>query len=482
MIFSNKLVSLLRSFSKYDLNRFRKMVRSPYYNEQEDLVRLFDYIHSILKKEPIRFERLDKLQVCKTVWPDIQPDEVQIRRTASELTHLAFQFLILKAREEHPIADLLDLQQQLHQLALKKHLDGVERQFENLMNTDSNRSADYYLSGFRMHHQQYGRSTQSGKKADISVHLEQSERHLDIFYVVQKLKFYVEWLTVRALRATDKGFSESEGFWVYAKRFEDVPLVALYLNVIQCLTNMEEVSYFEKLLKNLAEFAEKLAASDLRDGYHIAQNYCAFNINRGKPEYYLQTLNIYKKMLKNHILLENGVLAEGLYKNIITSGLRVGEFAWVEAFIHDYSGNLPAHLRENARTFNLANLYSHQKQHQKVIETLQNVEYSDVMYAMSSKVILVRTYYDLGELLSLDSLIDSFRTYIRRNKLISSNLKSEYTKFLNLVHQLISLEVYDSKALANLKQKVTATSSATPKKWLLEKIEELEEKRRRPKR
>lgn len=481
MVFSDKLISLLCSFSKYDLNRFRKMVHSPYFNEQEDLIQVFDYIHSILKKEPVAFRLLDKAHVGKMLWPKSAPDEAQMRRLASELTQLAFQFLALEAQNKNPVFNLLYLQQHLDQSALKKHLDGVDRQLESLLQVAENRTADFYLAGFRMHHHLYGRSTQAGKKTDVSIHLAQAERYLDTFYLIQKLKFYVEWLTIRALRATNKDFSEFEGFWNYAQNFQDVPLVALYLNMIECLTKMDEESYFEKLLQHLDEFAGVLSANDLRDGYHIAQNYCAFKINSGKPEYYQKTFSIYQKMLNNQILLENEVLAEGVYKNIITSGLRVGAFQWVEQFICDYSSYLPAHLRENARTFNLANLYSHQKQYEKVIETLQNVEYSDVMYALSSKVILIRTYYDLGESLSLDSLIDSFRIYIRRNQVLSSNLKNEYQNFLNLVRQLTAIDVHNPEALAKLKQKVTAASATTPKKWLLEKIGELEQKRVRPK-
>jgi hypothetical protein len=479
-VFSDKLLSLLSHFSKYELNRFRKMVRSPYFNEQEDLIRLFDIIHQVLKKDQPPLEQLDKKNVCAAMWPGQSADETRLRRLASELTQLTLQFIVLEQKEKNEIADLLSLQQYFRQTSLKKHLDGVERQLEDLLSVNANLSAENYLAGSKMQRQLYD-TILSAKKADVSIPLATSERYLDIFYVVQKLKFYVEWSTLRALRSTDKGFAEPPGFQNQVAQFQDVPLVVLYSSIIACLNDMDNDAHFHALMDHLATFASVLHAKDLREAYQIAQNYCAFKINRGKPEYYREVFNIYQKMLQLDILLENDVLSEGVYKNIITSGLRADEFEWVEKFIRDYSQYLPAHLRENALTFNLANLYSHQKKHLKVIETLQNVEYSDVMYALSSKVILLRTYYDLGEYLSLDSLIDSFRIYVQRNKLISTNLKTEYNRFLRLLRELSNLDVYDREKTNKLRQKISAATAATPKKWLLEKIEELEAGKRKRK-
>ncbi len=161
---------------------------------------------------------------------------------------------------------------------------------------------------------------------------------------------------------------------------------------------------------------------------------------------------------------------------MITISLRVGEFEWAENFIQEYSEYLSPGIRENARTFNLANLYSHQKRHDKVIELLRNVEYNDVVYSLGSKLILLRTYYELGEFLALDSLIDSFRIFLRRNKVISKSLKREYNSFLNFVKKLTTLDSSNPAAIAAFHQRVMSVSSTTPKKWLLEKIEELQKK------
>jgi hypothetical protein len=108
------------------------------------------------------------------------------------------------------------------------------------------------------------------------------------------------------------------------------------------------------------------------------------------------------------------------------------------------------------------------------MEVLRSVEYSDVTYALGAKTILLRIYYEQSEYMALDSLIDSFKIYLRRNKQISKNLQKEYNNFLNLVKKLTTIRPGDKKALAEFKERVLASSYNTPKKWLKDKIAELE--------
>ncbi|MFN4081945.1 MAG: hypothetical protein ACK4NS_13685, partial [Saprospiraceae bacterium] len=200
--------------------------------------------------------------------------------------------------------------------------------------------------------------------------------------------------------------------------------------------------------------------------------YCALKINQGKTEYYRTVFEIFRILIDRHILLEEGRLSEGMYKNIITSGLRVNEYAWVESFIVEYSEFLPDQIRENARLFNLANLYSHQKMHDKVIELLQNVAYSDLVYALGAKMILLRTYYESREYIALDSLLDSVRIYVNRNRQLSRQTKREYLGFLSFLKKISSLRRHDREAALRLRTRIAQSVAVASKKWLLEKVDE----------
>ncbi len=467
-MFSDKLISLLQTFSKVEMTRLYKFLQSPYFNDQEDVTRLFDVVNQALRKGEMATHQLKKEKVWAMLYPKRCLDDAHLRRLASDLTQLALQFIVQEARRQDPLGEALEMQKVLDKPELKKHLTSLEKRLEKLLNESPTSSTTTYLDQFRMHRNIFYRASKVDK-------LEPADFYLECFYLTQKLRFYVALLLYRGSRATEQEMKMVPGFWEYLadERFTKIPLIQIYLKVIACFNEPEQEQHFRDLMDNLDNFASELSKEDLRENYHIAQNYCALKINQGKKEYYRAVFNIFKKIIEQDILLEDGHLSEGVYKNIITSSLGVSEFAWAELFIQDYSAYLPTPIRENARSFNLAYLYFHLKQYEKVIDLLQNIEYSDVIYALGAKSMLVRTYYETDEVIALDSLIDSFRIFLRRNKIISKNQKREYNNFLHIVKKLTSLSPSDQAALAKLRQRVTETSSTMPKKWLLEKMDDL---------
>lgn len=477
-MFSEKLLVLLVTFSKYDLNRFRKFLLSPYFNEQEELVDLFDLCNTAIRKGSEELDALDKNTVWRNMFGGQPYDDARLRRLASDLTQMALEFKALEIRARQPVQEWLDLQKALDQPELSKHLGGVERQIKKLMEEDSLPAANYYLTGFQFHWNIFNRASKVVSNTDFMQKLLPADEFLDCFYVVQKLKFYVSWLIYRGFRATQEDLRLPQGFWDYLneERFQAVPLIGIYKDAIMSLANPHEETHFTRLLGKLEQQAHAVTREDLRECYYIAQNYCAFKVNQGKTEYYQVFFGLFKNIIRLGILLENNQLSEGVFKNMITISLQVGEYAWAENFIQEYSSYLPSDVRDNARTFNLANLYWHQKDYNRVIELLRDVEYNDVVYSLGAKFILVRTFYELGEWLALDSLIDSFRIFLRRNKVISKNLKREYNNFLNFVKRLTTLDPRDEKAIAGFRRRVMAASANTPKKWLLEKIEAIEKR------
>jgi hypothetical protein len=474
-MFSDKLLTLLQSFSRYQLNRLRKLLLSPYFNEQEQVVQLFDICNLALREGKETVELLTKERVWRQLFPGRKLDEAQLRRLSSDLTQLSLEFLAQEYRQEHPAGDWLNLQRQLERPELGKHLATVERQLQRYFE-DMNPPADrLYLEKFQLNWNIFNRASKVVATTGYMDKLQPADYYLDCFYLIQKLKLYVAGLSYRNIRSTEQEVVLAPGFWDFLNdaRFSEAPLLQIYRRVIDCLTYRDQEEHYHALMTDLEQWGDRLSQEDLRECYHIAQNYCALKINEGKTAYYREAFLVFSKMMDRGVLLEDGQLAEGFFKNIITTGLRVGEFAWVERFIHEYADFLPASIRENARSYNLANVYSHQRQYGKVIELLASVEYSDVTYALGAKLILLRTYYEAGELLALDSLIESFRIYLRRNKLISKSVFREYGNFLNAVKKLTNLHGATQAEIDRYRQKVVENPAIVSKKWLLEKIDAL---------
>ncbi|TNE59779.1 MAG: hypothetical protein EP344_08305 [Bacteroidetes bacterium] len=475
-MFSHKLLSLLRTFSKYDLNRFRKFLLSPYFNDLEDVVRLFELINDALRQGDAEIEALDKPAVWNALYAGRRFDDAHLRRLASDLIRLAQRFLVEELRQEDTLRESLDLQKALENHDLEKHLASAERQLDKYLNQSEGKSTDYYYYRFRQHWNIFNRASKMVATAGYTEKLVDADYYLECFYLAQKLKLYIAWLLYRGFRVTEREVPVVPGFWEYLQdeRFDTVPLIRIYRRVIQSFTESDNETHFDDLLDDLDQSTGELTRADLRECFYMAQNYCALKINQGKTDYYYRYFGIIKKMVDLKLLIEDGQLPEAVFKNFITVSLGAGEYAWTETFIQTYADYLPARIRENARMFNLAYVYFYREDYEKVIEYLRDVEYSDVVYALGAKSILLRTYYELGEYLALESLMDSFRIFLRRNKVISKNLKREYKNFLILVKKLTTISPSDKKAIADLRQRISETSYSMPKNWLLKKIAEIE--------
>ena len=87
-----------------------------------------------------------------------------------------------------------------------------------------------------------------------------------------------------------------------------------------------------------------------------------------------------------------------------------------------------------------------------MIEQLREVEYKNLTYSLGGKLMLLKTYYELEELNPLSSLLDSYSIYLRRNKLISRELKQQYLNVLRFTRKLASIAPYDKKGIQRSNQ------------------------------
>ena len=179
-------------------------------------------------------------------------------------------------------------------------------------------------------------------------------------------------------------------------------------------------------------------------------------------------------MLKKEIIIANGEISPWYFRNIVVVALRLGEYAWTEDFIIKYQDFLEEDFRRNTVTYNLAQLYFYQKKYEKVIEQLQNVEYDDITYSLNSKTMLMATFYELDDIDPLFSLMESFRTYLNRQKSLPPSKARDYLNLIRFTKRLVRLIPKDHDAINKLKEDVLKEKGAVNANWLLEKIAELE--------
>jgi hypothetical protein len=202
-------------------------------------------------------------------------------------------------------------------------------------------------------------------------------------------------------------------------------------------------------------------------------NYSIKKSNLGIKKFEEETLILYKKALKNELIFLKGILEVSEYRNIVFFSLRMGDLKWVENFIYEYREYLEDKSKNNAFYFSLARLDTYKKNFNKVIEHLNKITYDDIWYNLNGRSLLIAAYYELNEFDPLESLLNSYKVFINREKLLQKSRKKIFLDFIKYTSKLMKLTKYDQDKLKKLKHELLDTPGVVNKPWLLEKIDAL---------
>ncbi len=477
---SKKLITLLRLFSRYELSRFEKYLQSSYFNETKELALIYNLLLDKLiplNKENSEDAILEKQQIWKQVYGTQLPyNDGQTRRLLSELTQHALHFLALEHLDKDPIKEQIILLDRLKDTNLDLHFSGVLRQAATLQTQSNLHNIDYHFFQQQIEDIQHRRIERIGHKIENLENLENADFHLNSYYITQKLKYYCDALEYGQSFSMEIEIDLFSNFfeWIKNDIYFRQTLIHAYFLIANMLLNPQEESFYYQLRKLLEQKEQNINFLELKAIYIHLVNYCVDKkINVGLVDFFVELFEIFKSSLDKAIWIENGYINPQYYKTIITVGLQVKEFAWTETFIQTYAPKLPPEERDNALTYNLAKVYFAQQRYEKVIEQLREVEYENLTYALGGKLMLLKTYYELNEYLALDSLIDSFRVYLRRNKLISKEVRQQYMNILRFIKKLSNVRPGDPTAVEKIEKQINECKNLADKGWIVSKVEEL---------
>jgi hypothetical protein len=305
--------------------------------------------------------------------------------------------------------------------------------------------------------------SQQIRKFDPSLQMVSDQ--LDKFYFFHKLKYSCEMLNRQAIISADYQLTFVDEVKAYLIDHPDIdPLIEIYLHIFLSLSFPEEENHFEKLMELMERYALGIEQKTRREIYLYAINYCAPKIRKGE-KYTSIMLNLYIKGIENKSLFDEAYLSHWTYSNVVKLALRLQRYEWIESFIREHGSSLPPQLRDDAEHYNLAELYYHKKAYDEVLNHLNQLHFTDLHYHLGSRLMMLKTYYELDADEPLLSLLASFSVYLRRNKNMSASMKKTYLNFCNLLHQLMRR---NPKKWKRLGDSIQQTQPLTDRAWLYE--------------
>lgn len=419
---------------------FRKWLHSPFHNERESLKKLYEFL---LKAAPQFDEKkINQEKAFKYLFKNEPYQELRINTIISRLTRQLFDFLAYQNYQNSgQLAQicLMDelLEKDLGELMLKEGRKLKKDKAKSILKNSSHFFNEY------LYYKQLDEHFIQKPKRIYDENLQLKSDNLDLFYMATKLKVACDMANRNTVikanyecHSLDYLLSLIENDF---DRYSLEPAIIIYYRILSMIQNNKVKDYKEVnilLANHLNHFPNKEIG--LLYGYLL--NFCIKQINQGNSDFYKEILELYKFLLENRIIFENGYLLQWDYKNIITVGTRLNELEWTEQFIHEYKEHLPPKLRENAYIYNLANFYHTTKAYKKSLQLLHEVKFIDTSYHLGAKIIQLKSYYELNEAEAFYALNDAFKIYLMRSKDLSTYRKQANMNLLRFAVRIFKLK------------------------------------------
>ena len=418
----------------------------------------------------------DQAPTASRIWVNIYPDrpldKQKLYRMCSELLPYLELFISIEQLKQKK-----DLQSQLLMETLVDRAKG--ELFESYLRKNQQRlaqkavksSSDYLFSyQMEMMLRAYSQRTYTFPDATQRTQL---ALDLDVWWFHQKLMNVCISLSdkqVYRVPDTDPWESTTSMLFSLKENLIPYPILRLLVSIYQLHMGLKEGDTKE-LFEELQRIVTYMNWQEAYTCYHMLLNYHINLLNQkdeGKDASMIYQLHQWG--LENELLFVGPFLPEHQYKNLITNCLILDkpEKAW--AYLQQLKEKLPPENREEAYKINVGAYYFHQREYDKVIETLNQERFSNGFYHLHSRTLYFMAAYLIHNL-SVDELvrgIDSLLKYLRRHPL-QDQTKAVHNNFLRLFRRLI-LAVTDND-LQRLQQQIDATTPLVRKTWLEEQIE-----------
>lgn len=460
------VVLLLQSLNKKELRDLSKWLQSPFFNQRQDVIQLFEYLkeHLIEGEQALKKERVFQHLFQKEVY-----DDAKIRHSMSFLHQQIKKYLAYDHWQNQPfqqdLALISALRQHNQEIAFQKNSQQLSLQFEQTQSFTHLR----HFYQYQNHLEQYRASLKQSRTDEMN--LQEVSDALTIFYFCETLRiaclmFAHQTVNVKMVYQTQMLTEVLEKSKI--RPYKDIPEVAIYVNTYLALTQSEIPQYFQKLKKLITQNWQRFAIDEMRDIYLLAINYCIKKLNNGQTEFIQEALDLYKVGLEKEILFENGELSRFTYNNVLTLGLMSHQFEWSRDFLETYQTYLPTKKRKNIYLYNLTVYHFKKQEYPRVMDLLHQVQFRDVLYNLNARRMLLRSYFEMEEIDALESLLDSFQVFIRRRKDLGYH-KENFKNLIKFVKKLLLIG-HNKKAREELLKKIERTAAVTDKDWLLEKV------------
>jgi hypothetical protein len=180
---------ILRSLTQPELNRLDRFL--PGAAGSEAIMEVWAYIKPFYKERIP--EALHKDKIWAAAYGKKKSIPLRYARLLSDLTRVIERFLLLEHISAQDTDRAITLLQIYNKRGLSSCIAPIISTADQCLDRQDHRDGDYYLSRYKVDEQKNS-YIENQDRRDSESHLSQTIRSLDIYYVIQKLRYYATML------------------------------------------------------------------------------------------------------------------------------------------------------------------------------------------------------------------------------------------------------------------------------------------------
>ncbi len=477
---NSKLASLLSKLSQKEFKEFGKFVKSPYFNTNSNILKLYDLIAKYFPD--FENENLTKENIYKKIYPG---------EKYNDSTSRGLLFLALKLGEQFLAVERVKQKKNIYQELLLTELN--ERQIYDLFNIHlkttrneldkvENKDDEYFFLKYRVEtlksiidSKAFIPLTQKDIPGDIQT---EDTDNLINYFLTSILAKYNYLMTKTGSLNVSLNLKFLDEIIEYLKKTDltEVPLLNYQYNRLMMYKSGMEDKYFFTLKKILYDDFDRLSRTEKYNLFGTLQNFCVKKDKISGKDSEVTQFELYKFAMDNDILTydDKEPLHHMIFFNVVSCAIYNNKVEEAKEFIEKYKNRLAPSRADSAVNFNMAKIYFKEREYNKAIESLALVHNDDVFYKVFVKHLYAMVYYENENFDELILLLDAYKSFLNSNNVLSAKMRADHLEFVLFLSRLTKLkEIPDKDELEYLKHEVKKSKAILGNEWLVRRIDDL---------
>lgn len=473
--------------NKRELKDFSLFVSSPFYNSNQNVIRLLGLLCEKTNKQNIHEQcsmKLDNKLLHKGIYGTKPYKEENIKTLIHLLTRLAEKFLAYNEFVNSPGEEKIKLMKAYDKRNLDKLFKKVEMSYGNELSEI--KTLDLYILYRRMWFEKAKIDYYVKRSIEKELHqaeIRLSEITIAIFFVEMFRQYNMFWRLEYIDYEIDNEFVipvihgidvQKIDKFLHEGKYKYYPLFEAYYCLYRSIDKDEDTAskFLERFMQIIDDKSSVIEKSEQFVLSTLLVNFIHFLYRRDFARYERSMFTSLKLLVSLYQYSGDKYMRINVFTSALRFGLQVKDYEWSRDFIERYSQMIEEEQRENMYNYGKCFLTFAMKDFEKVLEYESKIDYSTIQMKYYMRDVRLCSLYELEQFETALNLIDSYRHFIKKEKNFKGEMKKGYKEFVEFTSDLIKLKLGKSRVIPlELREKISA-SSAMRRNWLISKAEE----------